>query len=439
MSKRNLILFIIILVIIATVILGFLYFRTPKGGEGNGTGGINFLSEFNPFGKSKTVTPAPTTPTDVSGEPTGDEAQEIKLKRVSSMPVAGFTVFQKERFKALTLGEIGVPTENVGNVAAPTPPETEFAAALRYVARATGNVYQTFADKIDERKFSGTLIPKVYEAYFGKGGESVIMRYLKTDDRTISTFVGSIPKENLGEDSSGDKEITGTFLPENISDLSLSPDGSKIFYLFNVGEDTVGVTAGMLGDKKTQVFDSPFTEWLTWWPSAKMITLTTKPSYSVPGYMYAIDPDKKDLNQILGNINGLTTLASPNGELVLWGDNSLSLNIYERSTGSRNLLGVKTLPEKCVWGRASDFIYCSVPKFPDSSSYPDIWYRGEVSFLDEIWKIDVKTNSTSIISSLSSINGPEDMDNIKLALDEGENYLLFVNKKDSYLWELYLK
>ncbi len=44
-----------------------------------------------------------------------------------------------------------------------------------------------------------------------------------------------------------------------------------------------------------------------------------------------------------------------------------------------------------------------------------------------------------MISDLSSINGIEDMDNIKLALDENANYLFFVNKKDSYLWELSLK
>ena len=38
-----------------------------------------------------------------------------------------------------------------------------------------------------------------------------------------------------------------------------------------------------------------------------------------------------------------------------------------------------------------------------------------------------------------SINGTEDIDAIKLTIDEGENYLFFVNKKDSYLWELDLK
>ena len=196
--------------------------------------------------------------------------------------------------------------------------------ALRYVNKATGNIYQTFADKIDERKFSSTTIPKVYEALFGNKGESVIMRYLKTDNKTIETFVGTLPKEYLGADSIGTSEITGSFLPENISDISVAPDTSKIFYLFDIGDSVVGVTFTLQTNTKVQVFDSPFTEWLSFWPNNKMITLTTKPSANVPGFMYAINPDRKpastsaslggDFNKILSGINGLTTLTSPDGK-----------------------------------------------------------------------------------------------------------------------------
>jgi hypothetical protein len=44
-----------------------------------------------------------------------------------------------------------------------------------------------------------------------------------------------------------------------------------------------------------------------------------------------------------------------------------------------------------------------------------------------------------MISDLSSVNGAEDIDGIKLNLDENQNFLFFVNKKDSYLWELSLQ
>jgi len=454
MSKRNLTLLIIGLIAIVIIAFGFLYFYSPASKLGNGTTGTNFLSNLLPFGKSKTTTEA-TPPANVSGyvpETTTEAPLVVKLAKVSTMPVAGFGVFMKERFVEMATiipQGITIPTENptTGSSTAttptkeikPTPPPTEFIPALRYVDRTTGNIYETFADNIDERKFTTNIIPEVYDAYFGNNGESVAMRYLNRDGKTVETFIGAMPKETLGADTMTN-EIKGYFLPENISNINIAPDTTKLFYLFNIGnnESSVGITANSVGDKKIQVFSSPFTEWLSWWPNNRMITLTTKPSANVPGYMYAIDPDKKTVNKILGNINGLTTLTSPSGKLVLYSNNNLSLSVYNVDTKETNSLGVKTLPEKCVWGKLNDFVYCAVPKSIEKTGYPDIWYQGEVSFTDEIWRINIADGSTFLISDPTNEKG-ENVDGIKLAMDENENYLFFVNKKDSYLWELNLQ
>src|SRR5258708_163465 len=258
------------------------------------------------------------------------------------MTIAGYGIFMKERYKEVEL-----------SASAKAKP-TELVPALRYVERSTGNVYQTFSDKISEEKFSMTIIPQVYEAYFGAKGETVIMRHLKTDDETIETFAGSIPKELLGSQATGTNEIKGSFLPENITDLIVSPDGSKIFYLLNSGENANGIVSNILGDKKVQIFSSPFTEWLSYWPNSNTITLTTKSSSGIPGYMYAIDPNKKDLVKIFGDIGGLTTLTSPNDKLVLYGDSNLSLGIYNTETRNSTPLRVTTRPDKCVWALTSD-------------------------------------------------------------------------------------
>ncbi len=435
MSRKNFILLIIILVAILAVVFGFLYFREPPTPTGTDTGGTNFFSDFNPFGKSTTIPPKVTPPVDISGftPPPEIEVPKLKLQKVSSMPIAGFAVFQKERLKEIP--PLTPPPQGGEGL------KKEFMPALRYVARANGNIYQTFADKIEEKKFSTTIIPKVYEAYFGNKGESVIMRYLKIDDETIETFVGILPKEYLGAENNNN-EIKGSFLPDNIKDISISPNTLKIFYLLGSENNTIGVTANALGSQKIQIFDSSFTEWLSLWPNANMITLTTKASALAPGYMYAIDQNKKspnNISKILGEINGLTTLTSPNGKLILYNNSDLALYVYNISTREESVLGIRTLPEKCVWTKTSDAVYCAVPKFIEGALYPDAWYQGEISFSDEIWKIDVGSGQTTILLDPMSIQGGEDTDGIKLALDEAENYLFFVNKKDSYLWELNLK
>lgn len=455
--------------------------ETTPTGHSTGT---NFGSIFSPFGNNAVTTCKDTraanygkalpctyisiqTCNDATATNYGKElpctytpAPNIKLKKISSMPIAGYIVFSEERLKAIpittpnttpTTNNSMVPngtdtttgtttgTAGTQKTTKPTPPPTEFAPVLRYVDRATGNIYETFTDTIQERQFSKTVIPKIYEAFFGNKGISVVMRYLNGDAKTIETFLGNLPAELLGGDTTGGNEIKGASLGNDIEDVSISPDTGSAFYLFNVGNDTAGTTINLTTNKKVQVFDSPFNEWLSYWPNSKTITLTTKPASGVPGYMYALNLSNKNFSKVFGGINGLTTLASPDGKMVLYADDSLALNIYHEDTKVPYLLGVKTLPDKCVWGQASDIIYCAVPKSIDPGEYPDSWYQGEISFSDQIWKIDVKTGNTIMVADPLTIGGGEDIDGIKLALDDGSNYLFFVNKKDSYLWELGLK
>jgi len=435
-NKKTLIIIILATVLIA--IAAFVFLRTPRTGEAptEGSTGLNFLANLNPFRKQPGQTSAPTTPTEEEPTTLNTETNEdIKLKRVSSVSVAGFTIFQKERYTELPTI---TPDTNTPSLLNPTPPAIESVPAVRYTERATGNIYQAFADKLDERKFSTTIIPRIVESYFGGNGDFVIMRYLKSDGKSIASFSGTLPEENAGQDSAVGNELTGLFLPDGISDMSVSPDGLKVFYILNIGQNTVGVTSGMSGENKVQVFESSFNEWLTFWPNNQLITLTTKPSASVPGYMYALNPSLKSFRKVLGGINGLTTLTSPSGNLILWGDNIMNLNIYDTETRETTNLSLRTLPEKCTWSRDSDTLYCSVPDVVNQSNYPDIWYKGEVSFSDSIWRIDVASNTAEIISTLYSVNTKENMDNIKLSLDANEDYLFFVNKKDSYLWQLSL-
>ncbi len=441
MSKRNVILLIIILVLLAGGFLGYLYTHQPAAPTTGDTGGTNFFANFNPFGKRTVTTPTGQNPADVSGYTPGNTqgAQYGKLKKISSMPVAGYGLFAKERYKEFTAPAPVADTTTPTAAVTPVAPSTEFATAVRYVAQATGNIYETFADNLDERRFSTITVPKVHEAYFGNGGQSVVMRYLKADNKTIATYIGALPKELLGGDTVSIDQVNGNFLPDNITDVSISSDTSKIFYLFNSGENTIGTTAGVLGDAKTQVFDSPFNEWLTQWPNTSVITLTTKPSGGVPGYMYAVNPVKKDFNKILGGINGLTTLTAPDGKSVLYGDNNLNLVVYNTDTGNTMPIGVKTLPEKCVWDSGSHALFCAVPRNIDQALYPDSWYMGEASFSDQIWEIDTDTGATTMVLDPMSIENGEDMDAIKLDLDSNENYLFFINKKDSTLWEFNLK
>lgn len=416
----------------------------------NGQGGTNFISEFFPFGKTSKTTPGEEKPADVSGY-TGDQNAgpnlNNKLRRVTNFTVAGYGIFNKERLLDSTTNtniNIDTATISTGNTKGEqtkttTPkPQTEFVPTIRYVEKTLGNIYEAYADKLDEIKISSVIVPEIYESSFGNNANNVIMRYLKDDNKTIETFLGTLPKEIVGTTITESNEIASSFLPENITDLSVSSDGTKIFYLFNSGDYVVGINANIGGDKKSQVFTSPFTEWLSSYPNNKTITLTTKPSNNVPGYMYTINPDTKSFNKTMGGINGLTTLMSPDGKLVLYADGNLSLNIYNLNKKTSISVGARTLPEKCTWNNSSTTLYCAVPKYLNSNNYPDSWYMGENSFNDEIWKIDATTGNGALITDPAQLPGGEQTDGIKVSVDPSEKYLFFINKSNYSLWELVL-
>ncbi len=451
MSKRNIILLFILLVILALVAL---VSRAPKIGveTDSGNSGSGFFSNFFRLPGSGNKD---TTTKGTGGESTGTtdneyvEVEMLALRKVSSMPVAGFGVFSKETYSYVADPEKEVVVEGEGgdkkieNIKKPTPapvaPGTELETTIRYVDRSTGNIYQNKAGVSDERKFSEIIMPGIHEAFFGKKGSAVILRYLKPDTEIVETFIREFPEDVLGADVSTGGEVAGSFLPQNVVDVSVSGDGQNMFYISNVKSNASGIIATAFGGNKTQVFSSPFTEWLTQWPNKNLITLTTKPASGIPGFMYGINPNMKDFNKILGNINGLTTLTSPNGKFVLYADDKLNLSVLDRETSELKTINLKTLPEKCAWGVNSDVLFCGASKFTPYGSYPDQWYTGEVSFNDNVWQISVADNfNAQLIVNPGSEVG-ESLDIIRPTLSEDGKYLFFINKKSPYLWELRLK
>ena len=99
---KKIILIILILAIIGGLAFLFIKFTTPAPQTGSAPS-ENFLANFLPFGKNKNATPVTTPPADVSGfipeETTQETPNTDKLKKVSNLQVAGFGVFQQERFK----------------------------------------------------------------------------------------------------------------------------------------------------------------------------------------------------------------------------------------------------------------------------------------------------------------------------------------------------
>lgn len=335
-----------------------------------------------------------------------------------------------------------VPVAGVGFAETKTKKGELTSIVARYIERGLGHIYETDLLSYQASRIVNETRPKIAEALWGNNGSSVVIRFLDdTEDGLIKTrSINIAPKAISLASASLDGSVSDflrteeVLLPDHIPFMSVSEDGkNKLFYL----EGNTGTTETFVGTSISKIFNSAFTEWLPQFPNENLITLTTRPSAEVPGHLFFLDPKTKAVKKILGGVNGLTTLTSRNGKLVLYSetkDGFPDLFIYDKDKNESHQIYVQTLPEKCVWGRnRATIIYCAVPQAIQSAIYPDQWYQGIISFSDALYEVDALTLSARKILTPGNV-GVTNLDMINLALSSNDEYLLFMNKHSLTPW-----
>lgn len=412
MSTKTTLAIILSLILVAFASAGWFFLNQKSGGTLKEN-----IDAFSPFG---IFDPKPTnngkneagdnTSNETTDNQNNNQQKKTKLLKLTDTPTAGFIVFEK-----------GSST------------------IIRYAEKGTGHIQEINTSNLEKKRISNTTIPKIHEAIFSDKGEQVLFRYLKEDSDIIQTYSGKIlPKAT----SSDEGIIIGSFLDEDIKQIAISPDRLKIFTLSNYGNSSIGTISFFDGSKKSQVFQSSFTEWLPQWAGNELISLNTKPSYSVFGFDYSITTKNSSLVKVVGGKYGLTTLISPDGNRVLFSENTeygIPLSVLIKKTKTSYSFGLATLSEKCVWHQNNIDTYCAVPEsIPRTAGgYPDSWYQGLINFSDTIWKIDTESGATDQVINLREVSR-EQIDATVMQINQSGDKLVFINKLDNSLWLLSL-
>jgi len=314
--------------------------------------------------------------------------------------------------------------------------------AVRYVEQKTGDIYEySLKNRRSERLLQQNLLG-THIALWTKSGENVLLRFLKSeeDNETIKTYANSLENGASGSSTTA----TGKFLPDNLQEIVTSPiETEKVAYLQENNGNTFVILEDLLNaEDRQQIFASPLNQWLLEWPKEDLIVLTTKPSYDIEGYSFFVNTKEGKAEKVLGKIKGLTTLVSPDATKILYArseKNIFSSAVYDVKTKTETPLGLKILPEKCVWGTENpNLLYCAVSNFPDNTVLPDDWYKGKVSFSDEFWVINTETGKSGVINKMIDFS-ERGIDVTGVSLNSKNDYLLFTNKKDNSLWMLKLE
>jgi DNA-binding beta-propeller fold protein YncE len=149
-----------------------------------------------------------------------------------------------------------------------------------------------------------------------------------------------------------------------------------------------------------------------------------------------LDIKTGNFQKILGPVQGLTTLVSPDGKTVMLSQSNrskITTGFYTVATGAYRNSDLVTMPEKCFWS-SNTVVTCGIPQTISSGVYPDDWYQGTKSFSDNLWSIDTSSGATTDI-----LNPTQLFDMIHVRTSPDGNYAYFINKTDETLWSYRLK
>jgi len=303
---------------------------------------------------------------------------------------------------------------------------------IRFIDRESGNIFETTSDSLDILRITNTTILRTINSFW-YNQDNVVMIYIDNNDELRFFSAEILPKEEGREFS----EVVGDFFVEDIYDISINEQGSG-FILVKNDSGSIGAIISPGSVETKTVFSTPFQEITATQINKSSVLINTKPSAKSTGYAYTLNTSTGLLEKVIGGSFGFFSIMSPETKEVVYSKNlgtGISLWYYDGEESRQ--LSKQTLAEKCVWAEAP-FIYCAVSKNSSGRDLPDLWYKGTVSFSDDIWKIDTQTNEATLLVSPESEVG-ESIDASQIKISDDQIILSFVNKIDGSLWAFLLE
>lgn len=233
-------------------------------------------------------------------------------------------------------------------------------------------------------------------------------------------------------------EATSTLVLGSSTDWVVNSPNKEEVIKFNTLEGSLkGELTNLKNKITTSLTISPLTSWIITWPEASILSLQSKPSSGMDGYLYTFNLRNRSLNKILGPLPGLNSLISPDGKNIIYSTNQNGqVKTYIKSINSQEEieLGFKTLTDKCIWYN-SKFVICAASQNIEFGNYPDSWYQGINSFNDDIWLTNSEGSHSYLISIFGESLGSELIDATDLKISPNKEELYFLNKRDSSLWK----
>ncbi|PIR86586.1 hypothetical protein COU13_00080 [Candidatus Kaiserbacteria bacterium CG10_big_fil_rev_8_21_14_0_10_43_70] len=306
---------------------------------------------------------------------------------------------------------------------------------IQFVERPSGNVFEANLTEGNVNRISNTLIPNVYQAFWG--GEGVLVMQHLDENGDIATFLGSIIKPTASSTENAIGTFSGSYLEPDITSVSTDMESKKIFYIVKTINGAVGITTGGKENDSKRIFTSRTSGWRSNILNPDAILLFQNASEAVEGSAFVLD-GKGNRTLIKNNVRGLIITISPDEKSLLY-NNIVSdrITLLSQSEGSvEREVPLSTFAEKCVFSpQDSSIAYCAVPRGIPDEPMPDAWYRGEVHFSDDWWIVNLENGSVEQLISPES-EYKVTIDVINPQINEDGTHIVFLDAYTRTPWVL---
>ncbi|MEK7576913.1 MAG: hypothetical protein AAB482_04455 [Patescibacteria group bacterium] len=300
---------------------------------------------------------------------------------------------------------------------------------VRFFKQGTGNLFETTLDGSGgETRLSNITIKNIADAIWSPSKTYATISSYDTDS------VNNFWLHTTGTSTIQTGEYSNTLLSS-----AYSPTEDKLASIVKSGSQYAVSISNPDGKNAKTIYTTKIPDFEISWPSKNLFALKTKSSAFAPSLLGTIPVGGGLLTVISSEEQGLNALWAPDGTHYLTSESisgGRDLKLEIRSLDAKEStaeLSLKTLPEKCAFSKKEKLtLFCAIPNNIGSGPLPDAWWQKKVEFQDTLWATDILTGESKLLLQ----GGGFDMTH--LFTSPNENYIFFVNKRDSTLWSLRL-
>jgi hypothetical protein len=395
MKRSTLIITGVILIIILLVVwLYVLFFNTPQNDP-------NTFTDLN-FDDTTDTTIINNDDDDTTNQPVVDVNGLERLRQLTTKPVAGY--------------------QEVIRSASSTP-------EVIYIESGTGHIFSIDSNTGAETRLSGITFKESGAGAITPNGRYVMIQSGSGSNKEFK--VGEMDQEN----ESG--ILTPEVLDENIITFKATTD-NNFLYAVQTTNSIIAKQYYPISDLSETIFTVPFREGIIKWGDTALETHYAYPKASsrLLGFVYKIKAGQTTRLPI----DGFGVSGQGSESLTLYSkqlDNVYKTFIYDIENDLTQPVPMSIIPSKCTSLHKTDSkLICGQSTGTYGNNVPDAWYKGTVSYTDDLWVIEAggqfSLSMELLVSPEYTVGRQLDMINLSVSRDDSNVY--FLNKNDQTLW-----